>query len=112
VTARPFIEAEQAGQRNVARACELLEVSRSAFYQWRKHVPSARELGDADLATRITGIHAESKGTYGIPRVHAQLRHGGVRCGRKRVARIHAPAGLGRSLPTAVAENDHRRSQR
>ena len=39
----PFIEAEKAEQRNVAKACELLEVSRSAFYEWHQHVPSARE---------------------------------------------------------------------
>ena len=44
----PFIEAEKAQQRNVTKACELLEVSRSAFYQWHQHLPSARELADAE----------------------------------------------------------------
>ena len=49
----PFIEAEKAEQRNVAKACELLEVSRSAFYEWHQHVPSARQLADDELAERI-----------------------------------------------------------
>ena len=43
----PFIEAEKAQQRNVKRACELLEVSRSAFYEHRSAGPSQRERDDA-----------------------------------------------------------------
>ena len=53
----PFIEAEKVEQRNVAKACELLEVSRSAFYEWSKHLPSARELADDELGERIEQIH-------------------------------------------------------
>ena len=45
----PFIEAEKVEQRNVAKACELLMVSRSAFYEWSKHTPSAPEIADAEL---------------------------------------------------------------
>jgi hypothetical protein len=45
----PFIEAEKAEQRNVAKACALLDVPRSAFYDWHKHVPSAREVADEEL---------------------------------------------------------------
>ncbi len=42
----PFIEAEKAGQHDtVKRSCELLEVSRSAFYEWHQHIPSTRECG-------------------------------------------------------------------
>ena len=48
----PFVEAEQAGQRNVARACALLEVSRAAYYQWSRHEPSARARADAVLTQR------------------------------------------------------------
>ena len=44
----PFIEAEKAEQRNVAKACEMLEVSRSAFYEWHQHVPSVWQLADED----------------------------------------------------------------
>lgn len=90
----PFIEAEKAGQRNVAKACCLLEVSRSAFYEWHKHLPSARQVADDELGERIQAIWDDSKGTYGWPRVHAQLRRDGVHVSRKRVARIMRRRGL------------------
>jgi putative transposase len=94
VSVFPFIEAEKAEQRNVAKACELLEVSRSAFYEWHKHLRSARELADDELAERIEEIYDDSKGTYGWPRVHRQLRRDGVHVSRKRVARIMRQRGL------------------
>lgn len=90
----PFIEAEKSQQRNVAKACELLEVSRSAFYTWAQHVPSAREVADDELGERIEKIWDDSKGTYGWPRVHAELRRQGVRASRKRVARLMRRRGL------------------
>ena len=91
----PFVEAEKAGQHGtVNRSCALLEVSRSAFYEWHQHRPSRRQLADAELAERIEAIYDESKGTYGWPRVHAQLRRDGVHVGRKRVARIMRQRGL------------------
>jgi transposase InsO family protein len=90
----PFIEAEKAERRNVAKACELLEVSRSAFYEWHKHTPSARQLADDELAERIQAIWDDSKRTYGWPRVHRQLRRDGVHVSRKRVARIMRQQGL------------------
>ena len=90
----PFIEAEKAEQRNVVKACELLEVSRSAFYEWHKHVPSARQLADAELGECIQGIYDESRGTYGWPRVHRALRDDGVHVGREHVARIMRDKGL------------------
>jgi transposase InsO family protein len=89
----PFIEAEKAGRRNVKRACELLKVSRAAFYQHLRG-PSPREQQDAALAVQIGSVHAESKGRYGAPRVHAQLARDGRRHGRKRVARIMRACGL------------------
>src|SRR5205085_9742877 len=90
----PFIEAEEAGQHSVKRACDLLEVSRAAYYVQRKHVPSRRTLDDAELTERIKAIHAESKGTYGAPRIHARLRREGIHVGKKRVARLMVGAGL------------------
>jgi putative transposase len=94
VSVYPFVEAEKAERRNVAKACELLEVSRSAFYEWHGHVPSRRELDDAELGERIEEIHGWSRGTYGAPRVHRALRDEGVACARKRVARIMRHRGL------------------
>jgi hypothetical protein len=89
----PFIEAEKARQ-GVAKACGLLEVSRSAFYQWHQHRPATREVADADLAERIEAIYDDSNGTYGWPRVHRQLCRDGVCVSGKRVARLMRGKGL------------------
>jgi transposase InsO family protein len=90
----PFIEAEKAQQRNVKRACELLKVSRSAYYAARGDGPSRRAREDAELAGQVRAVHEESKGRYGAPRVHAQLRSEGRRHSRKRVARLMRDQGL------------------
>jgi transposase InsO family protein len=90
----PFIEAEKSGQRNVKRACELLKVSRSAYYAARGDEPSNREQDDAELAEQVKTVHEGSKGRYGAPRVHAALRAQGRRHSRKRVARLMRERGL------------------
>ena len=90
----PFIEAEKTGKRNVKRACEVFKVSRSAYYQQKSGMQLTRERVDAQLTERITVVHAVSKGTYGAPRVHAELADEGRRHGRKRVARLMRTAGL------------------
>ena len=74
--------------------CKVLEVSRQGFYAWCRRAPSQRELDDASLAARIKAIHARSRGRYGSPRVHAQLRREGIRVGRKRVERLMRQHGL------------------
>ena len=58
----PFIEAEKAQQRNVKRACELLEVSRAAYYAAREGWPCGRDREDAELTARIRAEHKRSKG--------------------------------------------------
>jgi transposase InsO family protein len=93
VSIYPFIEAEKACRRNVKRACELLKVSRAAFYQHLRG-PSPREQQDAELAEEIRAVHAESKGRYGAPRVRAELARRGRRHSRKRVARLMRRGGL------------------
>jgi putative transposase len=93
VKVHPFIEAEKAAGHGAARACRLLEVSRAAYYQRRSGVPSRRAAADAAITRKITGIHEESKGTYGSPRVHQALRRQDVTCGRRRVARLMRAAG-------------------
>src|SRR5215208_1393832 len=90
----PFIEAEKAQQGNVKRACELLEVSRAAYYAHRGALPSARQRADEELTEHIRQAHQASKGRYGAPRIHAELRRRGHRHGRKRVARLMRSAGL------------------
>jgi transposase InsO family protein len=94
VNVYPFIEAEKAQQRNVKRACELLKVSRAAYYAARGGAPSEREREDAELTTRIAAEHKRSKGCYGVPRIHAELRRQGHQHSRKRVARLMRRAGL------------------
>jgi putative transposase len=89
-----FIEAEEAEGHSIKRCCELLEVSRAAFYQRRKHEPSARALADAELLELIREIHDTSDGTYGSPRVHHELRKRDVACGRRRVRRLMRGARL------------------
>lgn len=80
---------------DVAVACRVLCVSRSGYYAWRCRQPSPRLLADAYLENQIRGAFAASRGTYGAPRVHAEMRLGlGVRCGRKRIARLMRGAGM------------------
>jgi transposase InsO family protein len=94
VTVHPFIEAEKRDGHNVKRVCELLEVSRTAFYARRTGKPGPRAVRDAELTRQITEVHATSRGTYGAPRIHAVLKRGGALCGRRRVARLMRAAGL------------------
>jgi putative transposase len=90
----PFIEAEKTAGHSVQKACDLFEVSRSAYYQRTTGHPSDRARTDAELTKQIKAVHAESKGTYGSPRVHRELGHRGVVCGRRRVTRLMRLAGL------------------
>ena len=90
----PFIEAEKAGQRNVRKTCALLEVSRAAYYQWSKQIPSARAVADEALGARVEAIHQHSRGTYGAPRIRAQLRREGIRSGPRRIGRLMRERGL------------------
>lgn len=95
----PFIEAEDAGSGNVERACELLQVSRAAYYARRTAGPSARDRVDAALTEKIIEVHDESTGTYGTPRIHAGLADQGHRHSRKRIARLLRQAGRAGRAP-------------
>lgn len=95
----PFIEAENAGSGNVKRACELLQVSRSAYYNQLAAGPSARERTDAALTQKIIAVHEESNGTYGTPRIHAELADQGHQHSRKRIARLLREAGRAGRTP-------------
>jgi putative transposase len=78
----------------IATMCRLLGVSSSGYYAWNKRVPSRRAQADAALLAQIRAAHSASYGTYGAPRVHAELVAQGIRVGRKRIARVMAAAGL------------------
>ncbi len=87
------MEREKANHR-IALLCRVLGVSPSGYYAWRKRGPSARARADQVLTARIQVLHEQSRATYGTPRIHADLRAAGMRCGRKRVARLMRAAGL------------------
>ena len=78
----------------ITTMCRLLDVSTSGYYAWRRRQPSRRAASDAALEARIREIHAASYGTYGVPRVHAELRDDGMAVGRKRIARLMRRAGI------------------
>jgi putative transposase len=78
----------------VSVMARVLGVSRAGFYAWQHRPASAHALADAALLKRIRTVHATSRDTYGAPRVHAELRAGGGRHGRKRIARLMRDAGL------------------
>ena len=78
----------------VATMCRLLKVSKSGGYAWGKRGLSVRARRNIRLTAQIEAIHRHSHGTYGAPRVHAQLRNAGAHLGRKRVARLMRQAGL------------------
>jgi len=99
VNCYPFIEAEKQGDHNVKRACELLQVSRSAYYADRADGPSRRVERDAELTGKIIEIHDESTQTYGSPRVHRELLAQGERCSRKRIARLMQAADRHGRIP-------------
>ncbi len=78
----------------VAAMARVLGVSPSGYYAWRRRPPSTRTQADAELKARVQSIHRRSRGTYGAPRIHAELTAGGVAVSRKRVARVMQSAGI------------------
>lgn len=105
----PFIAAEKAAGHTVQKPCALLGVSRAAYYVWSKGVPSKRAQTDRILGQQVVRVHRQSRGTYGTPRIHQQLRQEGTRTSRKRVARLMASAGIEgrckrRSRRTTIAD--------
>ena len=74
--------------------CRVLDVSTSGFYAWRDRAPSRRQLDDAVLTERIRQVHLDSRETYGMPRVRAELMEQGAIVSRKRVARLMRSASI------------------
>lgn len=92
--------------------CRVLEVSTSGFYAWRDGEPSARQQRDEDLSEQIRQSHERSDGTYGSPRIHADLQEAGERVGRKRIARLmqaEGLAGVSRRKTTGTTKRDRSR---
>jgi putative transposase len=85
----------------VARACRVLGVSRSGYYQWRSRPPCTRSTEEAALASEVAEVFREHRGRYGAPRVRRALRRrrGEVRPSKKRVARVMRSMGLRARMP-------------
>ena len=68
--------------------CQVLRVSESGYYTWRKREPGRRQKEDAELTSQLGTVFEQSRQTYGSPRIHAALRAKGVSCSRRRIARL------------------------
>ncbi|MGW4985878.1 IS3 family transposase, partial [Streptomyces mirabilis] len=85
-----FVEDNQR-RHDVKRLCDILSLARSSFYYWRRTgaARAARQSVEARIAARIRKVHKDSDGTYGAPRITAELRdEGGPVVNHKHVARI------------------------
>lgn len=79
---------------DLAIMLRVLEVSSSGYYAWCGRPTSARTVRDELLIEQVRLVHASSRGRYGSPRVHAELRARGERCSRKRISRLMRQTGL------------------
>ena len=106
-----FVHGEKA-HHVVRRLCSVLQVTPSGYYAWAHRGPSAQQRDNDRLKVRIRAIHTASRGTYGSPRIHEQLRQDGVPVGRARVARLLQDMGL-IGLPLkrhrCTTDSDHQR---
>jgi len=80
--------AEHESEFRTQRMCRVLGVGRSGYYAWCSRSASQRVQEDEVLLVKIQQEYQISRGTYGSPRIHAALQKQGVKCGRKRVARL------------------------
>jgi putative transposase len=85
---------ERKGEWSVTQLCDALGVSRSGYYAWLARKPSDAEVRREELTAEVKGIHAEVKGRYGSPRIHAELVGRGHECSVNFVARVMRDAGI------------------
>ena len=83
-----------AGRFPVTLMCQTLAVSLSGYYAWVARPESRRTAENRQLLAQIRVIHAESRSTYGSPRVHGTLQAQGQRIGEHRVARLMRASAL------------------
>ena len=83
-------------EHSILALCENLRVSVSGYYDWqrRRLAPGPRAQETQELAELVQGLHAQSRETYGSPRIVAELRSQGRRHGRARIARLMRDKGL------------------
>lgn len=79
---------------SIQRICRVLGIQRSSFYAWKKRPTPHRTKANLQLIDQIKGLHAESRGTYGAPRITATLCSQGQECGKNRVAKLMQKVGI------------------
>ena len=79
---------------HVTTMARVLGVSSSGFYAWLRRRRSVRSQSDEALVPLVREIHQRSRGTYGAPRIHAELEESGIHVGRKQIARLMRETGL------------------
>jgi putative transposase len=78
----------------VKKMAVILKVSRSRYYAWLKTGLSCHDLQDQEYLEIIKDIFEANEGNYGSPRIHDDIKKRGIKCSRKRIARIMAENGL------------------
>jgi putative transposase len=99
------VDAQKAGGFPVAAACKAAGVTRSAYYAWATRAarePSTYQREEVRSVAEIRAVHAGSRGTYGAPRIHTELRRRGWQVNRKRVEQLMRAHGI-------VGHRPHRR---
>jgi putative transposase len=74
--------------------CNELNVSSSGYYAWRERPPSAREMANQELYTKIKTVYDDNHGVYGSPRIYRELKDQGIACSQNRIARLMRLRGL------------------
>lgn len=74
--------------------CNLLAVSSSGYYQWKRSPMRERKVAELELVAAIQAAHKASRATYGSPRISATLKAQGLACGRHRIARLMREHGI------------------
>jgi putative transposase len=101
---------DQQNLMSVKHLCAVLQVSRSAYYNWQHNGLSIREQHNKALVEHIIQIHQQSRGTYGSPRIWHALRQQGIRCSRKRIARLMHIHGIRAKMVRRFKATTHSRS--
>lgn len=78
----------------VEKMCRILKVGRSSYYTWKNRSKSMRDKVNDRLVLEIKVVHEKSRRIYGSPRITAELRASGIRCGKNRVARLMRENGI------------------
>ncbi len=92
------------------KMCQVLNVSESGYYSWRKRLMSKREKAEQELEIQVRKVFVKSRGTYGCRRIHEQLKRQGVVASEYRIAKIKQKKGIyarGRAKYKVTTDSRH-----